>query len=100
LIGHHQIGALFHELERRDLLDNTLVIITADHGEAFGEHGHYAHGDNLCLTLLRVPLLIAFSGRAPSGERIASPVSMRDLYNFLTNPLEKFTCLTNSFPRL
>ncbi len=34
-----QLGKLLEELERQGLLDNTLVIITSDHGEAFGDHG-------------------------------------------------------------
>jgi arylsulfatase A-like enzyme len=75
----HHLGRLFDELKRRGALDNTLVIVTADHGEAFGEHGHFAHGDNLYLTLLRVPLLISFPARVPAGQSVAEPVSLRNL---------------------
>ena len=39
-----QLGRLLDELERQGLLDNTLVIITSDHGEAFGDHGIFGHG--------------------------------------------------------
>jgi arylsulfatase A-like enzyme len=74
-----QLGLLFDELERRGALANTLVIITADHGEAFGEHGRYTHGDSLYLTLLHVPLLISFPARVPAGASLVEPVSLRDL---------------------
>lgn len=75
----HQLGRLFDELARRDLLRRTLVIITSDHGEAFGEHGHYGHADNLYLPLLRVPLLVIAPGRVPAGLRVNAPVTLRDL---------------------
>lgn len=74
-----QLGRLFDELARRDLLRQTLVIITSDHGEAFGEHGHYGHADNLYLPLLHVPLLVIAPGRVPVGLRIGAPVTLRDL---------------------
>ncbi|MDX2031505.1 MAG: sulfatase [Blastocatellia bacterium] len=74
-----QLGALFTELDRRDLLQKTLVIVTSDHGEAFGEHGRYAHGEDLYLTSIHVPLLIVLPGVVPAGVRVAPPVSLRDL---------------------
>ncbi len=74
-----QIGLLLDELEGRGMLKNTLVVITSDHGESFGEHKDYGHGNSLYLSLLRVPLLIYFPPRAPAGQRIAEAVSLRDL---------------------
>jgi arylsulfatase A-like enzyme len=38
-----QVGALVRELQRRNLYDDTIVIVTADHGELFGEHGLATH---------------------------------------------------------
>jgi len=55
-----QIGTLLAELRRRGLEDRTLVILTADHGEEFLEHGHWGHGPNLYQQSLHVPLI--FSG--------------------------------------
>jgi arylsulfatase A-like enzyme len=75
----HQLGLLFDELERRQLLNNTLVIITSDHGEAFGEHGHHGHGDSLYLPLLHVPLVMMFPARLPANRTVAVPVTLRDL---------------------
>jgi arylsulfatase A-like enzyme len=46
-------------LERERLYDNTIIIITADHGEEFWEHDNYEHGHSLYNELLHVPLIIA-----------------------------------------
>jgi arylsulfatase A-like enzyme len=77
-IDHH-LGLLFDELQRRGLLENTLVIVTADHGEQFGEHGLFDHGNSLYLPLLHVPLVISFPTYVPAGAKISEPVSLRDL---------------------
>jgi arylsulfatase A-like enzyme len=72
------IGALLTALETRGLLKNTVVIITADHGEQFGEHGLYRHGNSLYRELLQVPLIILGPG-VPAGFWVDEPVSLRDL---------------------
>ncbi len=63
-----QIGDLFAELERRDILKNTLVVITSDHGESFGEenaadNNPAGHGTSLYPEQTRVPLGIIYPGR-------------------------------------
>jgi arylsulfatase A-like enzyme len=73
-----QVGSLLDELDRSDLLRETSVIITSDHGEEFGEHGVFNHGFSLYTPEVRVPLLI-ISAKAPRGRTIACPVSLRDL---------------------
>jgi arylsulfatase A-like enzyme len=75
----YHLGMLFAELERRDLLENTLVIITSDHGEQFGEHGLMDHGNSLYLPVLLVPLLISFRSRIPAGRVVLEPITLRDL---------------------
>jgi arylsulfatase A-like enzyme len=75
----YELGVLHQQLAARNLLDNTLVIITSDHGEQFGEHGLFSHGNSLYVQSLHVPLMISFPGRVPSAQRIAHPVSLRDL---------------------
>ena len=75
----HYVGLLLDTLERRGSLENTLVIITADHGEEFGEHGHMGHGNSLYLPSLQVPLLIIFPARVPPGRRVQRPVTLRDV---------------------
>jgi arylsulfatase A-like enzyme len=74
----HQIGALLDELERRDSLRNTVVIITSDHGEEFGEHKIFGHGFSLYLYESHVPLVI-IAPSVPAGRTITDPVSLRDL---------------------
>ena len=74
-----QLGVLMRGMENRRLLSNTLIIITSDHGEEFGEHGWVSHGNGLHLPALHVPLLISFPGRIPGGVRIAEAVTLRDL---------------------
>jgi arylsulfatase A-like enzyme len=71
-------GAL-DELRRRGELDRTLVVITSDHGELFGEHGFDGHGTTLYLPAIRVPLVMRFPGRVPAAVRVTKPVSLRDL---------------------
>ncbi len=74
-----EIEELWTELGRRGLLENTLLIVTSDHGEQLGEHSLHGHGNSLYLQTLQVPLLIAFPSRVPEGLRVTDPVSLRDL---------------------
>jgi arylsulfatase A-like enzyme len=69
-----QIKALFTELEFRGKLDNTIVIITSDHGESLGEHGLLQHSASLYRQEIHVPLIVWGAG-APSGKVIDTPVS-------------------------
>ena len=60
------LGELLDELDGIGFLDNALVIITADHGEEFGEHGGLLHGGKLYEELMHVPLIVFGTG-APRG---------------------------------
>ncbi len=75
----YHFGLLFEELEKRDVLKDTLVIITSDHGEEFAEHSVMGHGNSLYLPSLHVPLLISFPRRVPAGGSVPEAVSLRDL---------------------
>jgi arylsulfatase A-like enzyme len=74
-----QLGVLIEELERRGVLDRTLVIITSDHGESMGEHGFFGHGKSLYNQELHVPLLIIPPGGLSAGLSVPTPVSLRDI---------------------
>jgi glucan phosphoethanolaminetransferase (alkaline phosphatase superfamily) len=82
--GVYQADATIHELleilERKGYLRDAVVAITADHGEALGEHGHYVHADNVREASLRIPLLLISFGdrpkRAIDGHAIASQVDI------------------------
>jgi arylsulfatase A-like enzyme len=65
-----RIGELLDFLRRAGLYDDTLVIVTADHGEHFGEHGLYSHVSSLYQPIVHVPLIVKFPGGAgPAGVR-------------------------------
>jgi arylsulfatase A-like enzyme len=73
-----EVGALLDKLDSRGVLRDTVVVVTADHGEQFGEHGVFNHGFSLYVQETHVPLLIISSG-ASAGLSIDEPVSLRDL---------------------
>jgi arylsulfatase A-like enzyme len=74
-----EVALLLDELEDRGLLENTLVIVTGDHGEEFGEHGIFGHGNSLYFESLRVPLVMTYPPRLPSNLRVAATASIRDI---------------------
>ncbi len=75
----HHVGLLLAELDTRGVLDNTLVMIVADHGEEFGRHGVFTHGNSLYLPALHVPLLLLWPNKLPANTVVHKPVSLRDL---------------------
>ena len=74
-----QIAGLMDELQRRNLLRNTLVVVTGDHGESLGQHHMQYHGIALYREELQVPLLLWMPSRIPPGMRIAPPVSNAEI---------------------
>ncbi|HSA55167.1 MAG TPA: sulfatase [Gemmatimonadaceae bacterium] len=78
------VDALLRDLSGRGLLQNTIVVITSDHGEEFGENGVFSHGNSLYLQALHVPMVIVWPERVPAGRRVNSVVSIRDLPATLT----------------
>jgi len=73
----HQLGRLLAALELHGLGENTLVVITADHGEAFGEHDLLLH-KQLHRGVLRVPLLVVVPGEA-AGRDVHERVTLMDV---------------------
>ncbi len=73
-----QLGRLMDTLQDQGLLDETLIIITSDHGEGFGLHRIFGHASSLYLDQTAVPLVILAPG-SPQGRIVADPVSLRDL---------------------
>ena len=74
-----QLGKLLDALRMRNLLDETLVIITADHGELLGDQGLMGHEFSLSDDLLRVPLVLRYPPRLPARQTVTLPVSHLDL---------------------
>lgn len=71
----HELGRLMRELDKRGLGEQTYVVITTDHGEHFGEHGVFNHGNNLYRQEIQAPLLICGPG-IRQAARINRPVSL------------------------
>ncbi|MEZ4335929.1 MAG: sulfatase [Sandaracinaceae bacterium] len=70
----HHFGEFLARLERLGVSDDTLIIVTADHGEEFQEHGSYGHGHSIFQELIGVPLMVRMPG-GPAGRRVSHTVS-------------------------
>ncbi len=74
-----RIADLVDELRRLGLYDNTLIVVTADHGENFGEHGLAYHVFGLYDSLIRVPLIFHFPAAVSGPRRLPRLVSLTDV---------------------
>jgi len=75
------IGRLVAYLEAQALLDDTIIVLTSDHGEQFLEHGALTHaGEAFYNEVLRIPFIIAGPGRFEGRTEIATPVSAIDIF--------------------
>lgn len=76
-----QLGRLLDGLRQIGALDNTLVIIAADHGEGHGDHGYMGHSFVVYQELVHVPLLVRYPDHFPAGKRVLTPVSTRRIFH-------------------
>ena len=80
-----EIGRLIRSLKERDQYENTIIILTADHGESFGERGQYAHGASVYEEQINIPLIISnpvlFNGSVSDqiGGLVDIPPTVADL---------------------
>lgn len=74
-----ELTDLFRELERRGVLDSTVVIVASDHGDHIGEHDLIGHTSSLYRPAVWVPLIVRYPGAVPAGHRVRAPVSLRSL---------------------
>ena len=77
--GDALFGRLRGELERLGIADRTLVVVTSDHGEEFGEHGGWSHSHTLYDEVLHVPLIFWAPSRLGVPRRMPGPASLVDL---------------------
>jgi len=77
------VGRLLDDLRAKGLYDKTVVVVTGDHGEGFGEHGIDLHGYHLYAPQTRVPMIVRVPGIAP--RRSTSPASHVDILPTLAN---------------
>ena len=73
------IGELFKFLKKHEVYDNSLIIITADHGESFGEHGLMLHTPAVYEELVKVPLIIKYPKDHYKKGRLPTPISLVDI---------------------
>src|SRR5690606_36391817 len=71
----HLLGAL----ESHGLVENTLIVLTADHGEEFKEHGNKGHQKTLYQEIIHIPLILSAPNRLPEGLVVEEPVALSDV---------------------
>lgn len=81
MVAHldYNIGRILSLLEKTGQLDNTLIVLFADHGEMLGSHGRF-NKEVAYDEALRIPLLMRLPGTLPAGTRYTNPVSGIDIY--------------------
>jgi arylsulfatase A-like enzyme len=72
------IGKLVEGLKKRGLYDRTMIVITADHGDEFFDHGRLEHGTTYYDEMMRVPLIVRVPGQG-AGRRVEQEVGLIDL---------------------
>ena len=82
-----KVGELFGDLREKGIYDKTLIIITSDHGEVFGEYGYYGHGGVLYRPLIHIPLVIRHPWIIPSPGVRETLVSINDIFHTLVELL-------------
>jgi arylsulfatase A-like enzyme len=88
-----QVGDLLTELAKRGILNNSLLIITSDHGESFGaqgtdDHDPSGHGTSLYPEQTKVPLFVVYPGKLAGERRIKASVTIRQIPKTITQLLD------------
>jgi len=83
----HFFGAFLERLSELGLADDTLIVVTSDHGEEFDDHGSWGHGHSVYQELLHVPLMFRLPNRVPAGTKVGEAVSTLDISATVTDLL-------------
>lgn len=81
------VGEFLDRLKAAGVYERALIMITADHGEALGDHDRYMHGD-VYEANVHVPLLVKFPGQVHAGRRVPELVELADLYPTILDVLD------------
>jgi arylsulfatase A-like enzyme len=73
------VGKVFDQIDELGLKEETLVVLIADHGEEFWEHGRVEHGHTVYDELLRVPFIMRWPGHLATGRRVEEQVRIVDV---------------------
>jgi choline-sulfatase len=76
----HYLGLFIDRLKTLGLYDDTVFVVTADHGEEFDEHGSWGHGHSVYQELLWIPYIIRLPEVVPAGKRIGEAVSSMSIF--------------------
>jgi len=87
LYADHVTGQLLELLRRHGLYDDALIIVTADHGEAFGEHLSFGHNTTVYDGMIKIPLIVRVPGIERHGEA-AQQVGLIDFFPTLAELFE------------
>jgi len=82
------VEKLLFQLDSRDLSDNTIIVITSDHGEGLMQRGYLLHGISVHEEEVRVPLIIRWPGHIPAGRKVEEPVTIADITPTLLGLIE------------
>lgn len=82
------LGRLFRLLKRAEFLEDTMVVIVSDHGEAHADHGYMGHGFVNYNEVIRVPLIIHYPEKFPAGERVTHNISTRRVFHTMLEAAE------------
>ncbi len=74
------VGALLALLQERGLYEDSLIVVSADHGESLGDNGHQGHSFVLYDATLRVPLVVRWPGGDDGGATRSDPVQLTDVF--------------------
>jgi arylsulfatase A-like enzyme len=87
--GDYEVGRVIAKLKQLNQYENTVIIVTADHGEAFWEHNFQGHNSQLYEESIHIPLVIKFANHSgPKGTRIDQPVRTIDIYPTLVDLMQ------------
>jgi len=76
----HYLGLFVERLKKLGLYDDTVFVVTADHGEELDEHGSWGHGHSVYQELLWIPYILRLPGVVPAGKRISEAVSTMTIF--------------------
>ena len=88
------LGHLFEALRERGLLERAVLVVTSDHGAAFGERGQVTDGRTFHPEVYAVALLVRGAGRVPAGARIDAQVRSIDVVPTLLALVSSFAANT------
>lgn len=75
----HHFGEMIQGLKDRGLYEDTVIILVADHGEEFWDHGAVGHGHSLYEEMIHAPMILRYPNKVPTGRRVSHVVQMVDV---------------------